>query len=146
MQRAVPAALDGRRSNGHGCTTRRASQISSLIAPTPTGSILGGGGRDDTVMGYDCAARVFSDRLAIPTPKACSRSLARSLLAAFPSPFVASWGMQCSAGAATSHRIVSHPSQAPTSPVRCTTEENPGHMSCKSTCRADGDGVARPHS
>ena len=50
---------------------------------------------------YDCTAHVSSDILL----------LARLLLTAFPSPSVASWGMQCSAGAATSH-----PSQASTSP------------------------------
>jgi hypothetical protein len=95
------------------------------------------------MMGYDCIVQVFSDILAIPTPKACSRSLARPLLT---SPSVASWGMQCSAGAATSHRIVAHPSQAPTSPVRCTTKKALAICCASRRAVQTGDGVARPYS
>ena len=72
-----------------------------------------------------------------------SRLLARLLLTAFPSPSVASWGMQCSAGAATSH-----PSQASTSPPFCCTTKRT-LAGCRASRRAvqTGDGwVAHPHS
>ena len=53
------------------------------------------------MMGYDCTAQVFSGILAIPTPKACSRSLARSPRR--PSPRGA-----CSAAQVQQHHIASY--------------------------------------
>ena len=74
-------------------------QISSLIAPTPTGSVLGGGGRDDTV--WWCMRCMTVPRMFLGT-YSCSLVYCSLLFPRRPSPRGA-----CSAAQVQQHRI--HP-------------------------------------
>ena len=112
-------------------------QISSLIAPTPTGSVPGGGGRDDTV--WWCMRCMTVPRMFLAT-YSCSLVYCSLLFPRRPSPRGA-----CSAAQVQQHRIHPrhrHPPRSAAPPKRTLAR-------CRASRRAvrtDDGWVAHPHS